>query len=162
LTAQIPDKLAAGEKTYDILAAQGTGLFDPAAYGMKPEMIHTACYRGYYCSYGLQEDQLFLQSLTIRSANGEHPPLQGKAPTREPRLPAAVYHDIALPIKFSGSLTLGSEFDSNRYIHMGFQNPSAYGVVVEAVFEHGRLTFWNTISDRFSAQAQDHKGSGDR
>ncbi len=55
MTAQIPDCIIWKKKQYKILGFDGDEeeslLFNPVEYGFSPMVMHTACYRGYYCTY---------------------------------------------------------------------------------------------------------------
>jgi len=50
MTAQIQDCVVYQDEGYAIIGIKGEDLLEPADYGMTPTIMHTACYRGYYCA----------------------------------------------------------------------------------------------------------------
>lgn len=73
MTGQIHDKVLFEGTEYDLVGQDGEGLFEPSAFGMFPQMIHTACWRGYYCAYAVERFDLLLTHLTIRTRDGKYP-----------------------------------------------------------------------------------------
>ena len=51
-------RLALREKEYSLVAISKKINFSPKDYGITPIMIHTGCYRGYYCEYTINDDIL--------------------------------------------------------------------------------------------------------
>jgi hypothetical protein len=143
VTAQISDRVDCQGEAYALVRASGEGLFDPAAYGLQPVMLHTACWRGFLCTYQVGEDGwLRLRQLTIRledepmqaAARGELT-LLGRQPTVGGEL---VFEDLG-EVAFTGGLLLGADFVQELYVHMGFHPAWKYGRLRELVFEAGRL-----------------------
>ena len=58
------------------------------------------------------------------------------------------YYELNKLIPFTGKMMLGSDFLSEYYIHMGFQQAWAYKTVKELEFENGHLININDYSDR--------------
>ena len=81
MASQIPDRIIWKTNAYEILGFENaddeTGLFDPKMYGLSPCMMHTACYRGFYCTYAIVDDTLYLDSLCVNDENGHYPPIHG-------------------------------------------------------------------------------------
>jgi len=76
MTAQIPDEFIFKGKKYELVGIKGDDLFSPETVGMEPEMMHTACYRGFYAKYRLTQEALYLSELTIiKQKNGSSPDL---------------------------------------------------------------------------------------
>lgn len=88
----------------------------------------TACWRGYVCSYCIKNKTLYLEDLHI-SLLSEPMPLGGSLD----------YENPELPIQYNGELLLCSGFISERYVHMGFQSPSAFRTVFHLTFRDGKL-----------------------
>ncbi len=61
-----------------------------------------------------------------------------------------VYERIDLPILYTGVLRIGADFKSEYYIHMGFQKPSAHGIVWDLTFMDGKTTDMEDISAQVS------------
>jgi hypothetical protein len=142
MTGQIPDTINLGGTTYSITAVDGEGLFKPDEHGLQPRVLSTACWRGFVCSYAVQDDRLLLDTLEI-GLEPDHPrvSLHGKTPRmagrRQHHPGAAIYRRLAMPISFTGRLLLADELD--LYTHMGFQPAWHYEKVVELVVADGRV-----------------------
>jgi len=150
MTAQIPDRILLDGKKYDIVGVDGGGLFNPASLGLLPTMMHTACYRGFYCLYTIEDGKLHLSELVIRTKEAQYKEIDGIQPEVDPELRLARYTELNLPMAFSGRLRIAREFMRDFYIHMGFQKPSAYRMVIDLEWEAGAL---KRIVDRSSEYA---------
>ena len=65
MTAQISDKVLYQQKSCAIAGINGSGLFEPLQYAIKPVAVSTACWRGYYCTYEVADKSLFLIQINI-------------------------------------------------------------------------------------------------
>jgi hypothetical protein len=148
MTGQIHDRVIYEGIEYDLISVNGEGLFEPSTYGMFPKMLHTACWRGFYCTYTIEQLDLFLTSLTIRTNDEQYPPIDGKSPSDD-GYRTMRYINLRLPMLFRGKLLLGADFIRERYVHMGFQAPEAYQKVVEATFLAGKLISMQDCSTDF-------------
>ncbi|ODG97124.1 MULTISPECIES: hypothetical protein [unclassified Nostoc] len=152
MTSQIPDTfLYQGEK-YELVALDGERLITPQDYGMKPQMLHTACYRGFYSTYEITNDGLFLTEMVIGEVEEGHKSIQGIMP----KLPSQnshgypTYKGLRLITPFAGRIRLGKDFIQELYVHMGYQKPTAYETLLEFAFEVGKLVSMQDISDENS------------
>lgn len=150
MTAQISDSFFYNKKEYRLVAISEEIKFKPEDYGITPEMISTACWRGFYCDYIIKDEMLYLNQFTVNSADGNYPEINGKMPVS-----VAFYYDelseaekdtydgphqyknLELPIAFTGKIILGDEFLWEYYIHMGFQRAWAYEKLIELEIEEG-------------------------
>ena len=73
MTVQIRDRLRYADRTYLVLSAIGTGLFDPARFGLRVRMLSTDCWRGFHCSYALDADSRLLLAEVYIALNEEGP-----------------------------------------------------------------------------------------
>lgn len=83
MTAQFADTLKYEGETYAIIAQKGEGLFSPSEHGFRPTMMHTACYRGFYCDFEIHDDTLLLTHLVIRQKDNKYQPFGGITPLYE-------------------------------------------------------------------------------
>ena len=60
---RLPDTFCFKSNAHELIGLEGTGLFLPEAVGMVPEMLHTACYRGFICTYKIKCEELRGRSL---------------------------------------------------------------------------------------------------
>ncbi|NJN13813.1 MAG: hypothetical protein HC815_40425, partial [Richelia sp. RM1_1_1] len=81
MTSQIPDTFIYNGEEYELIALDGEGLITPQDYGMNPEMLHTACYRGFYSTYEITNDGLFLTEMVIGEVEEGYKSIQGIMPT---------------------------------------------------------------------------------
>lgn len=116
---------------------QGGDLISPEKFGMEPEMIHTACYRGYYATYELTEEGLFLREMTLRERNGKYMPIAGVDPEKKEY--QATYHNLNVRVPFTGKIRLAKDFVEELYIHMGFQKPTAFRTVYDVTLKEGAV-----------------------
>jgi hypothetical protein len=141
MTAQIPDTFLYHGEEYELVALDGEGLIIPQDYGMKPDELHTACYRGFYSIYEITNDGLFLTEMVIGEVEEGYKSIQGIMPT----LPSKdsydypTYKGLRLLTPFTGRIRLGKDFIKDLYIHMGYQKASAYETLLEFTFEAGKL-----------------------
>jgi hypothetical protein len=149
MTGQIHDQVSLRGQTYALLSVAGAGLFEPTAFGLVPTMLHTACWRGFYCAYAVEASDLLLTTLTIRTLDGKYPPLNGVFPADDD-YGTRCYTNLRLPLKFGGELLLGAGFRQEQYVHMGFQSPAVYQEVQEATFLDGKLVSVRDRSGDFS------------
>lgn len=138
MTGQIHDQIRFRDQTYDLLSVTGAGLFEPSACGLIPTQLHTACWRGFYCTYLIEQAALYLTMLTIRTLDGKYPALDGKFPSDD-GYGTQRYTNLRLPLEFDGQLLLGAGFRQEQYVHMGFQSPAAYREVQAVTFRAGKL-----------------------
>ena len=141
MTAQISDEYTYKGKKYDIIASSAPIEFDPNEHGFNPSAPHTACWRGYWCVYSIDGRKLTLHTLHINCDDNNYPDLFGtKAVKAHNGWDYGMeYRNIGYVVDFNGSVVLGRDFIQDYYIHMGFQQPWAYGKVIELVLEKGML-----------------------
>lgn len=80
MTMQILDKYIYKGDEYSLFDILDGDFFSPSQYGMSPEMLSTACYRGFIAKYDLLDTGLYLRELTIRDKNENYPIIGGVSP----------------------------------------------------------------------------------
>jgi hypothetical protein len=151
MTAQISDTFLFKGDEYSVIGMKGGDLASPKQFGMEPEMISTACYRGFYATYELTEESLYLKELTLREKNGNYLPIEGSEPAKEDY--QATYHGLSVVIPFTGKIRLAKDFIEELYIHMGYQKPTAFKTVLDITLKDGRVV---EIKDRSWEMEQKH------
>lgn len=175
MTAQIGDIYKYEKKEFTIVALSSAMPFDPKNFGMESHPSSTACYRGYWCEYAIENDELFLKDLYLFNVEDKYPPLNGvevspqefveyecytgsekkcEKITSPAHFGHRVYKDVNLPIPYTGKILLGDGFMQEYYIHMGFQRGWAYEKLIELVFEEGILLECNDLSHIAKAQRE--------
>lgn len=145
MTAQVPDKFLFKGEEYVLIGVKGGKLIFPEQFGMTPEMITTACYRGFHCNYELTGEALYLRELTLREKDGNYLPIDGVEPAKWDYM--ANYTGLDLLVDFTGILRLAKDFIPEFYIHMGFQKATAFRTVLDVTLDAGRVV---GIKDRSS------------
>jgi len=156
VTAQINDKVFHRKVAYSIAGISGSGLFEPQAHGIEPVSMSSACWRGYYVEYAIEDSQLILTQVTLGLSKGDElrakagygPPLFDILPRQESQRCAWVYGPLHVPMSFTGGLLLADGFIRELYVHMGFHPAWKYRQVREVLLEGGQLT------DDFDRSAQ--------
>ncbi|MBS0592007.1 MAG: hypothetical protein JSR84_00910, partial [Proteobacteria bacterium] len=129
MTAQISDTFIFKGDEYSLIGMTSGDLASPEQFGMEPEMIHTACYRGFYATYELTEKALYLRKLSLREKNENYLPIGGIEPEQEEF--QATYHGLSVLVPFTGKIRLAKDFIEELYIHMGYQKPTAFKTVLD-------------------------------
>jgi len=141
MTAQISDIIFYSNNQYSIVALEKELPFHPKNYGLEPQPVSTACYRGYYCEYSLIENQLVLSKLNI-GLKEDKPAINGIQPQKGKHFETSgfwEYNDLNIPIDYSGGMVIGSQLILEFYIHMGFQRPHSFKEVFELIIDKGKL-----------------------
>lgn len=164
MTAQASDSFRWTGETWQL--TDGASLFDPTSVGLTPRMLSTANWRGYTCEYAVQDDRLVLSTLRvgladedIARAGGDGPLVNGRAASKRIGI-ESWYEDLALPLPFSGTLTLGRDFIQELYVHMGFHPAWKFRTVAELRFRDGLLESSEDVSDRYATQRAAAGGHG--
>lgn len=146
MTAQINDSCFHRKIDFDVAGISGSGLFDPAAIGVEPVAVCSACWRGFVTHYSILDGELNLTGLdlglsqqdAIRARAGKGPELFGVLP-KAGGLAGFVYKGFRSPVHFTGGLLLGNDFIRELYVHMGFHPVWKYKDVREVIFDAGRV-----------------------
>jgi hypothetical protein len=133
MTAQISDTFIFRGEAYSLIGIEGGELISPEHFGMRPEMLHTAC----YATYELTETGLYLRELTLCEKDGNYLPINGVLPEKENY--QASYYNLSVLVSFTGRIRLAKDFIKESYIHMGYQRPTAFNTVYDITFHNGRV-----------------------
>jgi hypothetical protein len=148
MTAQISDIVRYLDRNFSLSGVKGTGLFDPRQHGLEPQMLSTACYRGFICTYRVVDEGLYLEELRVGLSHeqkqainaGKGPLLFGQKPHTGPDHHSRImYSGLHSPVAFSGGLLLADGFMRELYVHMGFHPAWKFREVHELLFEEGML-----------------------
>lgn len=140
MTAQITDTFRYRNRNYNLIGLHGGELFDPSSVGILPVMMHTACHRGFICTYAFTDEGISLTELITRSHDDEYPEIAGVQPTFEAGGGAAEYTDLRLRVDFSGGILLARDLIRSYYVPLGCQKPHAYKVIKEFLVSNGKVT----------------------
>lgn len=171
MTAQISDTFLYNGEQRVLAGINGSGLFDPADHGITVQAISTACWRGYFCTYHIEDGQLRLSSVNLGlkeeavAAGGIK--LFGKAPARYDEEYTTFINGqterkigkswdfridgLQASVHFTGGLLLGKDFIREMYVHMGFHPAYKFREVHEVILDQGKVT---AVFDRSAQMAQ--------
>ena len=137
MTGQISDVFIYKRKLFSLICMRGGRLLSPQDFGMCSEMLHTACYRGYYAVYKLTETELSLRELVLREKDGNYLPIEGVSPEKAPH--QAHYRNLSVHVPFTGEIRLAKDLIRKFHIHMGFQKATAFKTVYDITLDDGRI-----------------------
>ena len=165
MTAQIHNVFLYNDQRYSIIAQQNVLDFKPEAYGISPDTGCSMCWRGYYCKFGIIDNQLVIMDWNLMVKDTVDPPIveNTKAHISYGKLQ---YIAMNFPMDYSGGIVIGTGFIDKYYIHMGYQQVYAYEKVLELIFEKGQLMEAIDHSDRVEqirlTIAEKHEGQKDQ
>lgn len=145
MTSQIPDVVVLEGVEHELVAVDGTGLFQPYDHGLRPVGTSTANHRGYQARYAVRDARLLLDSVVdvgLEAARqgaplDELPRIAGIAPTEDGW--GLSYLGLDLPVEFTGGLLVAEGFLPEHYVHMGFHPAWKYERVHELIVEDGQV-----------------------
>jgi hypothetical protein len=154
MTAQINDRFNYKGKSYRISAIQyPEKFFNIKKLKIKHQWINTACRRGYVAEFSIYENNLALTTLMTNVHRKTKPiAINGIMPRididndKDYEFREWDYQNINLKLNYSGSIIITDGFIRERYVHMGFQSPFSYEVVIELSFKDGVLIKSNDMS----------------
>ena len=145
MTGQIADKFIYRGAAYDMIGVRGGELITPEQFGMTPTAGCTACWRGFYVTYELTSEGLYLRELTLYEKNDNYKPIDGVMPVPVGRnmfdwkIGDMSYSNLNVRVPFTGKIRIAKDFIEERYVHMGFQAPSAYKTVHDVTLKDGKV-----------------------
>jgi hypothetical protein len=138
MAIQIRDTVWYNGTIYSLLQVRGEHLFDPQDYGLSPSCHTPAAERGYWCDYGINEDQFFLETLNIHTKGDVYPLLNGRKAEIGAYEDHRQYRNIALPVAFTGQMILGRDPDRSCFDPEKGLLPWGYRTVTELTFTEGK------------------------
>lgn len=132
---------------YHLIGFEGSDLITAQEFGIEPQPITTACWRGFYLEYRIEEDKLLLDKMTVGATGASMPVINGVPPKKGDFGATVVYEGLNLPVDFTGIIRIASGFLPEYYVHMGFPKASAFETVLDLTFESGRLTGVEDLSE---------------
>lgn len=162
MTAQMPDAFFYKDEEFVLIGLKGSNLFKPNDFGVFPIMASTACYRGFVASYIITEKQLVLTGLMLRTQEEKLTEINDRAAIKwkNPMGFNFMYRDLNLPIKFTGFILLGKDFINEMYVHMGFQRPISFEIVIEFQFKDGEIIAIKDFSELIAKLRKEDPSKG--
>lgn len=148
ITGQVPEEFLYKDEVYSLAGVKGVGLFSADEFGIPTQSASTACYRGFQMGFKIQDNELRLNWMVLKTDLSPPPSINGIEPqqiTERYSMFSHRYEDLNIKSHFTGKLLIGKDFIQSMYVHMGFQKPIAYEIVLELFLEEGTIT---EIKDR--------------
>jgi hypothetical protein len=154
MTAQTPDLLIYQDEQYAIAGVNGTGLITDEEMGGYSPIMASDCWHGYYCTYAIEDNRLFLVELAVGS--DETQAVDGIVPVEDddhnPHI--AFYRGLHKPILLTGGIVAGRDFIQSMYVHRGFHPPYKFETLFEFLFREGEVTVVHDLSARMAELRQ--------
>ena len=147
MTMQIMDEFIVFGEPMDIVATTDE-FFSPKEYGLKKKFMSTACWRGYWCKFTVDEENgLVLNDLHISPSANENVPLNGKMISTDCFGHNAYYKDVELTLPFSGKVLFGKEL---LYSVDSYMCEAAWGykTLIELEFVDGKVIGKKNLSSK--------------
>ena len=161
MTVQLSNSVLYERGEYALASSHGGRLFEPAQFGIETEMLHTACYRGFLCTYETTKRGFFLFSLEIRSKHGLYPLINETPPSfpngfYEGIACKARYDDIGFRMAYTGTLRFDRDLDWKWQIYGLALKPWMYHRVFEAEIADGYVEYLRDISGEVAEIRNQH------
>jgi hypothetical protein len=146
MTSQVRDEMHYEGDLWAVWGINGESFFAPAEFGLDvdgEQFFSTACWRGYYGTYGIHEGFLQLLNLEVNLDEKTAPALNGRLPTKNPRYDCicgdVAYLDVGLSIPFSGGLLLCRQWITQQPSSIGPELAWRFEQIRELIFDSGGL-----------------------
>ncbi len=144
MTGQMPDEFELNGESFSLVGLKGQGLYKPEDFGIIPYYSCTACWRGYLMKYIFNKNQLILDELLVNV--NEPPEINGVQPQQGNSLFKYHYKNLNLKTVFTGRVLLAKDFIDSMYVHMGFQRPMAFKIVLGLEIKKGEIVLFQDLS----------------
>lgn len=170
MTMQIKDSVRFQGTEYSIFITDPPLVFSPQEYGITPQYCCTACHKGYWCAYSVENNNLLLSSLFLHSKDDSCPPINNVAPmTVETSVTCnIVYSGLSLPTNFTGRMLVGNGLIHTAQIEGILDSPWQYQKLLDLQFANGHLIAIKDESDtakdirKFIRREQRNSNSSDK
>jgi hypothetical protein len=157
MTAQREDTIVWKKKHYVLLSiftpAPGnetkgttTAPFHPLEYSMIPVMMNTGCYRGYFCTYNVLRNKLYVDTVDLRTKDKKRPQINSVKPTSTDGGYTKQFNKLGLALPYTGKLRIARDLIANRFRNMGFQETTSYRSIIDLDFKDGQLVDIDDLS----------------
>lgn len=151
MTVQIQNSIDIDEQLFTITSSSQFPVFSPENYHLKPITTSTCSWSGYHCCFGIVDEILMLNSLSINLdlPIDKSPSLNDVDPVgsrAELPLFAHIYDKVNLAVPYSGGLLAARGFLMNECGARGFNLDWNFEHCYELTFENGKLVDMQDVS----------------
>lgn len=164
MTAQRSDCVLFKEKKYAICGVKGEGLFDPRNFDIPTVWVQSCCWKGFYCLYSIEEEELRLVSFStgynglerIKIKYGKGKEFLGQKPVLKDDSYAHYENLPCFRVNFTGSLLIGTDYIENLPRHGGVVQPFYFQEVLEVFIQNGKVQNIVDCSQQVSATREEN------
>ena len=155
MTAQIQDTVEYKGTTCLLIEYRGKSPFDPEKHGLEVTGKSSICWRGYACTYRIENQIIELDKIEASVGRYEGSKyvelklprintVEGKRQESTAQVFNAKYEQLHLQLPYSGTLILAKDYNENLGEPTGMESKWMYNVVLEVTFKDGIL---NEVKD---------------
>lgn len=139
MSVQAKDPFIWDGNEYIFVGAENVySLFDPDKFNLKLNFNFTGCWKGFVICFKLENNQLYLHELHVLFSGDQKPTINGVRATQAEDDLFSTYHDINLPLTYTGTVTIGDKL-LPRFYTRAFTGPHSYEHTFELTFKDGIL-----------------------
>jgi hypothetical protein len=168
MTTQFLDGVTFDGTEFSLDGVRGDLLFEPARFGFRPTVMHSACRRGFLCKYGFRDQEFILERLVVRDIRADStgwcaPQLNGRRHSQKGDHDSALEYDcLDMKIDVTASLLLMAGRPSTfllppRRFHSAWQA----GRVVELWIRDGKLVDHRDLSSKMQSLREHAASAGE-
>ncbi|HEX9058807.1 MAG TPA: hypothetical protein VF941_01365 [Clostridia bacterium] len=154
MTVQIDDKFDYLNNEFSIIGIENGPLFEPSDYGFSPIALSSACWRGHYCKYSIENGFLILSQLNIGLETVNPPVWRGIKASGGDRKFDWTYEGVNLLIDYSGGIIIGRNLFEEFFNIFGFYHPHCFQHTIELIFEKGKI-LKEVVHDEYMDKARE-------
>lgn len=140
MSSQIMDTLEIEKNIYDITEVSTSDLmFNPLEFGLFPQAICTACFRGHWCEYQIKDSMFVLNDFYMHNSLDNYPIFNGVSVSEYEKTGHKKYENVQLVIPYTGKMLVGKDVIYEFLTMASRQRPWAYKKLIECTFENGRV-----------------------
>ena len=140
MTAQVTDPFFWKGEEYVFNGAEDVySLFDPEKYGLHPKAFCTACWKGFIITFGVRDDQLYIDELDIYCEDEKYPAINGVEATDDGWLSSCRYSNLNIATQYTGTITISQDMKEGAIRGAFTDGPGYYKKNYELVFKNGKL-----------------------
>jgi len=161
MTMQVLDVVIYEREQYDLVGWNAGRIFDPAKFGIQTAPLNTGCLRGCHCFFKIDQETFLLDSMKIRSEDGNYFKINDVHPTPRGQIAGkgeVTYHGLNLNIPYTGTIRLGKDLTGPPHFST-FLPPDEwmYSKVIDVELSNGSV---QSIKDMSAEMAERREKEG--
>ena len=151
MTAQITDPFFWEGEEYVFSGADDVySLFDPEKYGLHPSAFCTACWKGFVITFGVRDEQLYIDQLDVFCEDDNYPVINGVEASDDGMIGTHCYRDLNMASRYTGTITISSGMKKDAIRRAFTDGPGFYKKNYELDFKRGKLVAYRETTGQYS------------